>query len=160
MTARLRGPRTGSRGVKIQPMPGIGFPPMSRPSSKSQGCSAWNSWNESLERTWAPTRSATRSTKASPRPMAPAGGDTSSPWATASSKMARSLGVDPVAEGGVDHHDHLGLGELGLEFPDGVVELLEARGGSAFGRDVRAVDDDVGRRHDCAQSTTRAVPGV
>ena len=26
-------------------------------------------------------------------------------------------GIDPVAEGGVDHHDDLGPGELGLELP-------------------------------------------
>ena len=90
VAARLRGPRTGRRGVNIHPTPGIGFPPMSRPSSNSQGCSAWNSWNESLDRTCAPTRSATRRTNASPRPMAPAGGETNSPWATASSKMGRS----------------------------------------------------------------------
>jgi len=90
--ARLRTPRTGLRGVKIQPTPGTGFPPINRSSSKSQGCSAWNSWKESFDNTWAPTRSATRSRNASPRPTAPAGGDTSSAWATASSKALRSEG--------------------------------------------------------------------
>ena len=92
VTARLRGPRTGVRAVKIHPTPGTGFPPIRRPSSNSHGCSAWNSWNESLDRTWAPVRSATRRTKASPLPMAPAGGDTSSLWATASSNAWRSAG--------------------------------------------------------------------
>src|SRR5580704_556119 len=71
VAARLLGPRMGRRGVKIHPTPGTGFPPMSRPSSNSQGCWPWNSWKESLERTTAPVRSAMRRTKASPRPMAP-----------------------------------------------------------------------------------------
>src|SRR5690349_159 len=52
---RLTGPRTGVRSRKTQPTPGTGFPPMSRPSSKSQGCTAWSSWKESLESTVAPT---------------------------------------------------------------------------------------------------------
>ncbi len=69
-------------------------------------------------------------------------------------------GVDAVTEGGIDHDDHLGVGKLGLKLADGVVELLEARGGTTLGRDVRAVDDDMGWGHDCAQSTTRTVPGV
>ncbi len=43
VTDRLRAPRTGVRGVKIQPTPGTGLPPMSRPGSNSQGRSAWNS---------------------------------------------------------------------------------------------------------------------
>ena len=30
-------------GVKTQPTPGTGFPPISRPTSKSQGYSSWNS---------------------------------------------------------------------------------------------------------------------
>ena len=38
VAARLLGPRMGRRGVKIHPTPGTGFPPMSRPSSNSQGC--------------------------------------------------------------------------------------------------------------------------
>ena len=88
---RLLAPRTGRRGVKIQPTPGTGFPPIRRPGSKSQGCSPWNSWNESLESTTAPVRSAMRSTKASPRPMAPAGGDTTSPCSSACSSWSRSL---------------------------------------------------------------------
>ena len=33
---RLRGPRTGDRGVKIHPIPGTGTPPMRRSGSKSQ----------------------------------------------------------------------------------------------------------------------------
>src|ERR1700683_2887010 len=79
VAARLFGPRVGPRGVKIQPTPGTGLPPTKRPSSKSHGCSPWNSWKESLERTTAPVRSAMRKTKASPRPMAPAGGGIISP---------------------------------------------------------------------------------
>jgi hypothetical protein len=90
VAARLFGPRMGRRGVKIHPMPGMGFPPIRRPSSKSQGCSPWNSWNESFERTMAPVRSAMRRTKASPRPMAPAGGDTTSPFSMASRTSSRS----------------------------------------------------------------------
>ena len=39
VAARLLTPRTGSRCVKIHPTPGTGLPPMSRPSSKSHGCS-------------------------------------------------------------------------------------------------------------------------
>ncbi len=37
---RLFGPRTGRRGVKIQPTPGTGLPPTRRPSSNSHGCSS------------------------------------------------------------------------------------------------------------------------
>ena len=35
--------RTGLRGVKIQPTPRTGLPPMRRFSLKSQGYSSWNS---------------------------------------------------------------------------------------------------------------------
>ncbi len=90
VAARLLGPRMGKRGVKIHPTPGTGLPPMRRPSSKSQGCSPWNSWNESFDNTTAPVRSAMRNTKASPRPMAPAGGETTSPFNMASRKASRS----------------------------------------------------------------------
>ncbi len=48
---RLRGPRTGWRGLKIHPIPGTGVPPRRRPRSNNQGCSPWNSWNESFEST-------------------------------------------------------------------------------------------------------------
>ncbi len=89
---RLFGPRTGILGVKIHPTPGTGLPPTSLPLSKSHGCSAWNSWNESFERTIAPVRSAMRSTNASPRPIAPAGGETTSPWSSASTSCLRSEG--------------------------------------------------------------------
>ncbi len=92
MAARLRAPRTGLRGVKIQPAPGTRLPPMRRSSSNSQGCSPWNSWNESFDSTRPFTRSATRRRKASPLPTAPAGGETTSEWATASSKAWRSEG--------------------------------------------------------------------
>ena len=83
VTDRLLAPRTGVRGVKIQPTPGTGLPPMSRPGSKSHGRSAWNSWNESLDRTSAPDFSAMRRMNPSPRPMAPAGGVIISPCSTA-----------------------------------------------------------------------------
>ena len=76
--------------MKIQPTPGTGLPPTKRPSSKSHGCSPWNSWKESLERTTAPVRSAMRKTKASPRPMAPAGGEIISPFSMASRTCSRS----------------------------------------------------------------------
>ena len=90
VAARLLGPRMGSRGVKIQPTPGTGLPPISLPSSNSQGCSPWNSWKESLDKTVAPVRSAIRNTNASPRPMAPAGGEMTSPLSIASRTSSRS----------------------------------------------------------------------
>ncbi len=40
VTDRLFAPRTGVLGVKIQPTPGTGLPPMSLPGSNSQGRSA------------------------------------------------------------------------------------------------------------------------
>jgi hypothetical protein len=43
VTERLRGPRTGVRGVNTHPTPGTGFPPIRRSGSKSHGRSAWNS---------------------------------------------------------------------------------------------------------------------
>ena len=90
VAARLLGPRIGSRGVKIHPTPGTGLPPIRRESSKSQGCSPWNSWNESLESTMALVRSAIRSTNASPRPIAPAGGEMISPFSIAWRTSSRS----------------------------------------------------------------------
>ena len=92
VTERLRGPRTGVRGVKTQPTPGTGLPPISRPASNSQGRSAWNSWNESLDSTRAPDFSAMRRMKPSPRPTAPAGGVTISPCSMASSNARTSDG--------------------------------------------------------------------
>ena len=87
---RLTGPFTGSRSTKTQPTNGTGLPPIRRPSSNNHGYLPWNSWNESLLRIRAPTLLAMLSTKASPRPTAPAGGATSSLWATASSNAATS----------------------------------------------------------------------
>ena len=87
---RLTGPLTGSRSTNTQPTNGTGLPPIKRPSSNSHGYLPWNSWNESLLRIRAPTLLAMLSTKASPRPTAPAGGATSSLWATASSKSPTS----------------------------------------------------------------------
>ena len=91
VAARLFAPLTGVRSVKIQPTPCTGLPPMSRPSSKSQGWSPWNSWNESFERTTAPWRWAIFKIKTSPRPIVPAGGATTSPWSSASLRRGRSL---------------------------------------------------------------------
>src|ERR1039458_3014273 len=54
---RLRGPRTGRRGVKIHPTPGTGLPPTRRPSSKRHGCSSWYSWNQTIHSPTAPVRS-------------------------------------------------------------------------------------------------------
>jgi hypothetical protein len=88
---RLTGPFTGRRSTKTQPTNGTGLPPISRPSSNSHGYSPWNSWNESLLRMRAPTLLAMLNTKASPRPMAPAGGATTSLWATAASNSASSF---------------------------------------------------------------------
>src|SRR5215213_5468182 len=88
---RLTGPLTGRRSTKTQPTNGTGLPPIRRPSSNSHGYSPWNSWNESLLRMRAPTLLAMLSTNASPRPMAPAGGATSSLCATAASNSASSF---------------------------------------------------------------------
>jgi len=82
---------TGNRGVKTQPTPFTGFPPIRRPSSKSHGYSSWNSWNESLLNTTPLMRSAIFKMKASPRPIAPAGGVTISPANSAPLKCARSF---------------------------------------------------------------------
>ena len=87
---RLVGPLTGSRSTNTHPTNGTGFPPMRRPSSNSHGYVPWNSWNESLLRMRAPTLLAMLSTNASPRPMAPAGGATTSLWATAASNSVSS----------------------------------------------------------------------
>ena len=124
VAARLLGPRMGSRGVKIHPTPGTGLPPISRPSSKSHGCSPWNSWKESLDSTVAPVRSAIRSTNASPRPMAPAGGEMISPLSMAWRTSSRSASVHPVLEGGVDHDDDAGVRVLGGVRAHSLVELL------------------------------------
>ena len=82
---RLAGPLTGVRGRNTQPTCSTGLPPMSRPSSNSHPYWPWNSWKESFDSTVASALSAMSRTNASPRPIAPAGGDTSSPASTASS---------------------------------------------------------------------------
>ena len=89
---RLIGPRTGTRGTNTQPTLGTGFPPTRRPSSNNQSYWPWNSWYESLEMTVALTLLAMVSTKASPRPMAPAGGATSSLFSIAASNSDTSRG--------------------------------------------------------------------
>ena len=52
-------------------------------------------------------------------------------------------GVDAVPEGGIDDDGELIGGMLGQKGSDGFVELAEAGEGTTFGRDVRAVYDDV-----------------
>ena len=85
-TARLLvGPRTGERSTNTQPTPGTGLPPTSLPTSNSHEVEPWNSWNESFDNTTASTRSATCRMKASPRPIAPAGGVSSQPSESSSS---------------------------------------------------------------------------
>ena len=89
---RLVGPRTGVRHTKTQPMAGTGLAPRSRPSSNNQSyCPPWNSWNESFEKTVPFTLSATWRMNASPRPIAPAGGVTISPFTIPASNSGRSL---------------------------------------------------------------------
>ena len=75
---RLVSPRAGTRLTNTQPTWGTGLPPMSLPSSKSHLYLPWNSWKLSFERIVALAFSAMARMNASPRPMAPAGGATSS----------------------------------------------------------------------------------
>ena len=57
-----------------------------------------------------------------------------------------ALGVgDPVLEGRVDDHDDARAGVLGGVRAYGLVELLQARGGSPFGGQVGPIHDDVMR---------------
>ncbi len=92
---------------------------------------------------WRSTLLAMVSTKASPRPMAPAGGATSSLFSIAASNSAHLARVDAVAERGVDDDGDDVVGVLLHEGEHGFVELLEARHRPPFGGEVRAVDDDV-----------------
>ena len=85
VTRLLTGPRTGVRGRKTHPTAVTGFPPISRSGSNSHGCLTCNSWKESFDSTVASTFSAIWRMKASPRPIVPAGGVTSSPAARAAS---------------------------------------------------------------------------
>ena len=140
---RLRGPRTGWRGLKIHPMPGTGVPPSRRPRSNNQGCSPWNSWKESLESTVPSTFSATRSKNASPRPMAPAGGCTYSPRRAACSKRASSEGSILCANVASTMTVISALRVVAPELGDSFLELLQARQGPSLGGDVGSVDDDV-----------------
>ena len=56
--------------------------------------------------------------------------------------------IDPVTERRVDDHDDDIVGPFGDERGDGFVELLEAGDGSAFGGDVRSVNNECGLGHD------------
>ena len=75
---RLVSPRAGTRSTKTHPTWGTGLPPMRRPASNSHLYLPWNSWKLSLDRIVALAFSAMARMNASPRPMAPAGGATSS----------------------------------------------------------------------------------
>lgn len=47
--------------------------------------------------------------------------------------------VDPVTEGGVDHHRHIGGGEAAIllqKAPDGLVQLGQAGKGATLGSDI------------------------
>ena len=56
--------------------------------------------------------------------------------------------VDPMAEGRVDHHDDVVVGVLSDEGTYCLIEVLEVRDGSTFGRDVGSVHDECGLSHD------------
>ena len=140
---RLIGPRTGLRATQTHPTCGTGLPPTRRPSSNNQSCSPWNSWNESFERIVALAFLAMLRTNASPRPIAPAGGATSSLLAIAASNSLTSDGAIrcPNVASTTTVTRHAGM--VGDVRVDGLVQLGEARHRSTFGRDVRAVDHDV-----------------
>ena len=140
---RLTIPRTGRRSEKIQPTPGTGLPPMSRPGSNSHSYSAWNSWNESFESTVPPVRSAIWSRKPSPRPTAPAGGDTTSPAASVFANAARSDGSMRCSKLASTTTVAIDAGVLAVERGHGFLQLGEARLGAALGREVGAVDHEV-----------------
>ncbi len=140
---RLTIPRTGRRSEKIHPTPGTGLPPISRPGSNSHSYSAWNSWNESFERT-VPAR-AVRDLQQ--EPVA----------ATDRARgrrddLARGLGlgergplgrVDAVLEARVDDDGRDRAGVLGVERRDRLLQLGEARLGASLGGEVRSVDHEV-----------------
>ncbi len=52
-------------------------------------------------------------------------------------------GIDAVLEGGIDHNRADVVGVLIEEGTHTFVELSKARRASTFGRDVRAIDDNV-----------------
>ena len=57
-----------------------------------------------------------------------------------------------MTERRVDDDDHVIVRSFGDEGGDGFVELLEVRDGSAFGGDVRSVDDECGVGHGVVDS--------
>ena len=78
--------------------------------------------------------------------MAPAGGETSSPAASASSNMGTFGRVDAMAERGVDHDGHHVGRVLGQVLAYRLIELREAGQGTAFGGQIGTVDDDSGEQ--------------
>ena len=144
---RLVGPRTGVRGEKIQPIPGTGVAPSRRPRSNSHGCSPWNSWNESFDKTVASTFSATLQEKGVPAP------DGACRRVYVFAGQGRRLetielaGVDPVRERGVHDHGDLRPRMLTTQLGHGLFQLFEAGHRAALGGDVGSVDDDVLRSH-------------
>ena len=153
---RLSGPRTGERSMNTQPTWGTGLPPTSRPWSNSQPYWPWNSWNESLDSTTASTRSAICNRNASPRPITPAGGVSSSPAPSASSNAARSLSsmrFGKLASTMTVTFSGLYSSRYAAHC---LVELTKARQGATLGREVRSVDDDVLDGHPVSKSTSCA----
>ena len=90
-----------------------------------------------------PTFSAMRSRKASPRPIAPAGGCTNSPLSSAPSKRASSEGSMRWANVASTTTVTSASGNSLAQLVDGALELREARRRAPLGRDVGTVDDDV-----------------
>ena len=142
VATRLRGPRTGDRRTNIHPTPGTGVAPRSRPCSKSHGCSPWNSWNESFESTRPSTFSAIQQQFVSASDCLPAGGDTYSPRRAASSNRSSSEGSMRCANV---------ASTTTVTSLSGYSRVSSATAASswarpnrpAFGRDIRAVDDNV-----------------
>ena len=114
-------PASGARRPSRRPAPACRR--SSRPSSNSHAYSPWNSWNESFDSTTASALSAIRSTNASPRPMAPAGGVDELVVGGRLLERRPLLVGDAVAERGVDDDGDLGVRVLVAEGPHRLVEL-------------------------------------
>jgi hypothetical protein len=66
-------------------------------------------------------------------------------------------GIDPMSEGGINHHGDDVIGVLPQELPDRLVQLGQVGEVPTFRCDVGAVDDDVARGHVKQEST---MPGA